>query len=700
VPRLPEWQERLFRGVAVLALAYSVYYIVWRWTATLNPDALWFSVPLALAETWAVLTAFITIHSVWRLRHREPLPAAPGWSVDVFITCYDEPLEVIRRTAVGARAIRYPHTTYILDDGKREEVRAMAQDLGVEYIRRDGNEHAKAGNLNNALLHSRGDYILQLDADHVPLPHILDRLLGFFGEDPKLAFVQSPQDFYNTDGFTYDLDESARRIWEEQRLFFTIIQPGKDARNAAFFCGSCAVIRRAALDDIGGFSTHSITEDIETSLRLHARGWSSAFYGESLAYGLAPGSATAFHTQHLRWGQGAMQVLRKFNPLTYPGLTLSQRISYFGSLTAYVSGVQRLILYTAPLVFFFTGAFPVRAPEGEFLARFVPFLVLSFVLSELMARGTFHAWISERYGMAKFWTHTRAVASYFSRRPLRFNVTPKGPGDVPFRSYAPHVVLMGTTLAAVLWAVAARRYGWVDYHVPGWSSGALLINLLWAALNFALAAAVVQLSRRVRQQRGDYRFRDEFPISLKLEESDPGQPSAFVALTENLNPNGMGFRSGRRLEPGARIEATLPLITATVGVSGTVVHSEPVPGAVASMFRTGVRFHDVPMDARDAIELHCAHHAVPLEKAMYGEEIPLLSRTTRWMRDARSEPRRSVHLPARVWIGRTQRGGEEVGKRMGFLQDVSASGARLVLDEPVPPGSPVRYYVPGTDIRG
>ncbi|HYW11508.1 MAG TPA: glycosyltransferase, partial [Longimicrobium sp.] len=382
VPILSEGRERMIRAIAVITLVYWTYYIVWRWGWTLNPDALWFSIPLALAETWGLLTAFVMIHSVWRIRNRQPVPAPPGMRVDVYITCYDEALEVIRRTAVGARAIRYPHKTYILDDGSRDEVQAMAQELGLGYLRRTTNEHAKAGNLNNALKHTDGDFILQLDADHVPLPHILDRVLGFFIEDPKLGFVQTPQDFYNTDAFTYNVDETSRRIWEEQRLFFGVIQAGKDSINGTFFCGCSAVIRRAALDQIGGFSTQTITEDIETSLLLHANGWNSAFYGESLVYGLAAHNAVAFHTQHLRWGQGGMQVLKRFNPVTYPGLSLSQRISYFGSLTAYVGGLQKLVYYAAPLIFFFSGVLPIKALNSAFLARFLPFLFLSMLLSE------------------------------------------------------------------------------------------------------------------------------------------------------------------------------------------------------------------------------------------------------------------------------------------------------------------------------
>ena len=699
VPVLPAWKERVIRAFAVLTLVYGVYYVGWRWTATLNPEALWFSLPLVLAETWGLITAFIMVHSVWRLSHRRVAPAPPGLSVDVFITVYDEPLEVVRRTAVGARAIRYPHRTYILDDGKREEVRAMAEELGVDYLRREGNEHAKAGNLNHALRHTDGEFVLQLDADHVPLPNILDALLGFFAQDPKLAFVQSPQDFYNTDAFTYDVNEAWHRIWEEQRLFFSVIQPGKDSVEAAFFCGSCAVFRREALDDIGGFSTHSVTEDIETSLLLHSRGWRSAYYGESLAYGLAAGSAAAFHVQHLRWGQGAMQVLRKFNPLTFPGLTFSQRISYFGSLTAYVGGVQKLIFYSAPLVYFLTGVLPIRAIDREFLVRFIPFLVLSFASSEMLARGTANTWISERYHMAKFWTYTRAVASFFFRRPLRFRVTPKAPGHVPFATYAPHVGLMVLTVVAVVWATLAHQRGWIDYGVDGWESTAFQANFLWSALNFFLAASVVRLSLRVRHQRTDHRFRDQFAIHLRVQGSDVERGRSYLALTENLNPGGIAFRISRYLEPGTRVKLVLPLATGTVRVEGEVVHTQQMEEGAAAMFHSGVRFEGVPVAVRDAIELHCTHHAVPLHHSRYRSTLRLLSRTSEWVRDARRERRRRVHLPARVVVGgRSAQAGP--GRRTALLEEISRGGARLVMDEPVAPGAPIVYRVPGTDIRG
>ncbi|MBW3628332.1 MAG: glycosyltransferase [Gemmatimonadetes bacterium] len=698
VPRIPEWREKIIRVSAVLILAYWTYYIAWRWTSTLNLEALWFSIPLVLAETWGLLTAYFMVFTTWRLNHRDPLPAPSGLSVDVFITTYDEPLEIIRRTAISARAMRYPHQTYVLDDGRREEVRAMAAEFGIGYIERENNEHAKAGNLNNALKHTSGDFILQLDADHAPLPQMLDQVLGFF-EDPAVAFVQTPQDFYNTDSFTSDLNEAAHRLWEEQRLFFAVIQPGKDRTNSAFFCGSCAAMRRSALDEIGGFSTESITEDIETSLLLHARGWKSVYYGESLAYGLAAGSADAFHTQHRRWARGAMQVIRKFNPLGYPGLAPAHRIGYFYSLTAYVIGLQKLVFYSAPIVFFLTGVLPISALDRDFLIRFVPYLVVSIALAEMLARGLGFTWLVERYQMAKFWTYASALPTFFTSRRLRFRVTPKGPGRVPLGTYLPQVLLMFVTVISVNWATVAFSLGWIDYDAPGWRSLAFQVNFLWAALNFVFAAYVVRLSIRIQQQRQDHRFADRFPMHVRLRDQRGRLGEREIALTEDLNANGLRFRSVAQFEPGSDLKLTLPLSTGEASANALVVHVRRDPEADVEIYVHGVEFRDIPLDVRDAIELHCAHHSVPIEQMRYQKQTGVLARAQDWVRNARGEPRRRVRLPTWVQIGPTDESATP-REEVAFLEEISRSGARLIMNQAVAPGTHIIFEVPGTELRG
>ncbi|MBI4410009.1 MAG: glycosyltransferase [Gemmatimonadetes bacterium] len=695
-PRLPEWQERIIRFVAALALAFGCYWVTWRWTSTLNLSALWFSLPLVLAETWVAVRSFFTTFTTWKLRRREPRPAPPGLSVDVFITTYDEPLEIIRRTAVAARQIRYPHRTYLLDDGKREEVRALAGELGVDYIRRAGNEHAKAGNLNHALSVTQGEFILQLDADHVPLPHILDRLLGFF-DDARTAFVQSPQDFYNVDSFTHDVNEKARRIWEEQRLFFSIIQPGKDHWNAAFFCGSCGVIRRAALDHIGGFSTLTLTEDMETSLVLHGRGWRSVFWGESLAYGLAPASAAAYHVQRLRWGQGAMQILRKLNPLRYPGLTLAQRICYLDSVSSYLDGFAKLVLYLSPIVFFFSGVLPIHTTDHEFLVRFIPFLALQLTAHTLLFRGSAFLRLAERYNMSKFFTYVVAISGYFAKGRLRFHVTPKGPGDVPFKTYAPQLVLVVLTVLAVSWGTLASTLGWMNYQVPGWGSLAFWFNFGWALYHFAFAGYVLQLSLYVKQQRADQRFRDEFPVEVSL--LDPGGREAgrCVALTSNLHPGGVALRAMAPVEPGTRVLVRLPLLPRTVAAHGVIVHRQARQTRHGPVYAHGVRFEGLSLDDRDAIELHCTQHAAPARRLRYRDASDLFNGAVRWIYDARSDRRRVVRLPVRISLEAPD-GPAALG--LGLLEDVSRRGARLQLGHPLPPGARIGYEIPGSEIAG
>jgi cellulose synthase/poly-beta-1,6-N-acetylglucosamine synthase-like glycosyltransferase len=709
-PRGTERSERWIRTFAVVTLAYTTYYIAWRWIETIHWAAWWFSIPLALAETYILISAAFMVFTAWKPKRRTP-PAAPaGLTVDVYITTYDESVEIIRRTALGARAIDYPHETYILDDGKRDEVRELAEELGVGYIRREGNEHAKAGNLNHALPLTSGEFILQLDADHVPLPHILDRLLGFF-KDPGVAFVQSPQDFYNTDSFSYDVDEEARRLWEEQRIFFSLIQPGKDHWNAAFFCGSCGVLRREAFESIGGFQTETITEDMETSLVLHAKGWKSVYYGESLAYGLAPASAAQYAVQRLRWGQGSMQVLRKYKPLRHKGLTWPQRLAYFNSTTGYLDGPVKLILYLAPVVFFFTGILPIWVDEREFLFRFVPYLILNLVMFELLFRGTGFLLIAERYNMAKFWIYTMAIGGYFARGSLPFNVTPKGQGEVPFQTYAPQLVLLILTVTSLLFATVAYAEGWVSYEAPGWGSGAFWFNFGWAFYNMLFAAYVVRLSLQYRQQRFDERYRARLPLWVDVLEHDPradaegdllpdrdaDQRRDVPAVSLNLNPRGVGFRTTYTLPTGARVRILLPLETGRIRTTGTIVHRALATARGAEVFVYGVEFDELEASDRDAIDLHCAHHEVSAQRLTFDETNRPVQKLTRWLTGPRRDPRQTVNLPAMITH---ENGGPDPDPTLGYLVEISDAGASLVVGHVVVPGSTIAYTVPEAELRG
>ena len=695
-PRLAPWRERLLRVFAAVTICYSAYYLGWRWTATLNPDALWISVPLALAETLATVLLAFTVFNVWRLPRRVPVAPPAGLSVDVFITTYDEPVDVIRKTAIGALAITYPHRTYILDDGRNLELARMARELGIGYITRNDNRNAKAGNLNNALRQTDGEYILQLDADHVPLPYILDRLLGYMHEDPRLAFVQAPQNFYNNEAFGTHFNRQTGRLLTDQNIFFYLLQAGKDRLNATFFCGSCAVLRRSAIDGIGGFAAKTITEDIETSLLLHARGWRSTYHNETLAYGLAPRTFEGFSVQRSRWAKGGMQMLRHYNPLTLPGLTVQQRLSYLSANLHCLEGPIRLIFMIAPVVFLLTGVYSVNAYGPDFLARFIPFVLLTLTLHQLLARGrSGPIWFLEMVATAKAFAHTGALAALLTTRQLRFNVTPKGLENVAWRAHIPFALLFVACLAALV------HGGWVftrDALRWGFSAAdplAYSINLVWVAWNTVITGLVLRACVLSLQRRPMQRFDEFLPFRLRVVAEDGSEGRWFTAITENLHEAGLGFRSLEDVPVGTRIRIVLPLAHDQVSVTGRIVHQRPSTLGDVVFRRHGVKFDDAPQAVSDAIALHCTHAAVPGVRHLYIEEQDPFTETMRWLRDPRRDRRQRVLLPVQVGSAADGR-----GRTLAVLEDTSRGGACLLLEERPANGTRLTYHVPGTTIRG
>lgn len=253
------------RILALLSVLLGVNYVAWRWLESVNWSAWWIAVPLVIAETYSLIDTFLFCLTMWRARER-PLPTSPPQgTADVFITTYDEPIELVMTTALAAKRIAYPHTTWILDDGSRPEMESAARDAGIGYLTRSEDwtgkpRHAKAGNLNSALFQTDGEFLLILDADQVPDPLILHRTLGYFADDPEVAVVQTPQWFVNVD--------EADPLGSQAPLFYGPIQQGKDGWNAAFFCGSNAVLRREALMRLGivGY-VREVTETTARALR-------------------------------------------------------------------------------------------------------------------------------------------------------------------------------------------------------------------------------------------------------------------------------------------------------------------------------------------------------------------------------------------------------------------------------------------------
>lgn len=336
----------------VLSLTVSCRYLWWRYTETLNwddPVSLVCGLLLLFAETYAwVVLVLGYFQTIWPL-NRQPV-AMPddinSWpTIDLMVPTYNEDLGVVKPTIYAALGIDWPKdkiNIYILDDGNRPAFKAFAAEVGVHYIARPTHEHAKAGNINHALKQANGEFVAIFDCDHVPTRSFLQLTLGWFFKDTKLGILQTPHHFFSPDPFERNLGRF-RQTPNEGTLFYGLVQDGNDMWDATFFCGSCAVLRRSALDAVGGIAVETVTEDAHTSLRMHRKGYSSAYIRIPQAAGLATESLSAHIGQRIRWARGMVQIFRLDNPLFGKGLRWVQRLCYVNAMLHFLSGVPRLI---------------------------------------------------------------------------------------------------------------------------------------------------------------------------------------------------------------------------------------------------------------------------------------------------------------------------------------------------------------------
>jgi len=519
---VPESRRRTWtiRAIALLALADTLGYLIWRAGWTLALDVWWVSLPLFVLEVHAFLGLSLFTFSLWDVDRR---PAThdvteSGASVAILVPTYNEGLEVLTPTVAAAVAMRVPHQTWVLDDGNRPEVAGLAAELGAQYLARPTHAHAKAGNLNYALGVVKAELIGVLDADHVASPDFLVHTLGYF-DDPDVALVQTPQEFYNVESFehegggttsaSFDADAAVTERFHEQALFYRMLQPGKNRWGGAFWCGTGAVVRVAALRDVGLVATDTITEDIHTTIRLHRRGWKTVYHNETLARGLAASDATTYQLQRHRWGTGAMQVLRKENPLVVPGLSVGQRLSYAATLLGWFDAWRSLGYVLLPIIVILTGAVPIKADALTFAAVFGTMFVLSQVSMRVLSRGCHRPVLSLLFEFVRMTPNLLATTTLFSNRRATFRVTPKGrTGDGRHRTHIPRpltAILALTVVAGAWYALTLLGATPVRYEVP-WavhaSFGWMLINvgLIW------LAIRRVRSPRYAAERRSSVRF--------------------------------------------------------------------------------------------------------------------------------------------------------------------------------------------------
>ena len=402
-------RDRLADGLPRVALGWSL--------DGANP---WLWAMLLVAEAYGLWGLVILTWFSWRMPALERPPATPGQRVDVYVCTYDEPATVLRATLAGCAALSYPHTTYLLDDGRRSEVAALAAEWGAEYITRPDNAHAKAGNINHALPITGGDLVFMLDADHVPLPDALDEVIGYF-DDAGVALVQTPHEFYNHDSIQHY--EVGRH---EQSVFYSVICPGKDRHNAAFWCGSGALIRRSALLGIGGVAVATIAEDFHTTIKLHRAGWKTRYHDEVLIQGLAPHDLAAYLLQRDRWARGNLAVFTTpESPLRARELSAAQRLSYFASLTAYLAGPMRLLMLLTLAAVVWSGQLPLTATPLTIGLLWAPATLLTIIAGSALCRGYQRIADTTHFELCTAQIFARALRCVVRPGRATFKVTPK-----------------------------------------------------------------------------------------------------------------------------------------------------------------------------------------------------------------------------------------------------------------------------------
>lgn len=524
--------------VAFLFLFLQAIYLTFRLVATLSLDTpgnaiasgLFFVCELAINVRIAIAN-FTNLRVTDRsaqadeservVRAGEYLPA-----VDVFIPTYSEGVDILERTIIGCQALDYPRkTVWLLDDMRRPEMRALAETLGCRYLDRPDNQHAKAGNMNNALKHCSGDLILSFDADFIPTRDFLLRTVGFF-RDPEVAMVQTPQNFYNEDAVMRNLGlENA--LQDEQRLFFRALQPGRDAANAIVCHGTSFIVRRSAIDAIGGIPTETITEDWATSIKLQGAGYKLYYLNEALSAGLAADTSGEFLQQRARWAQGTLQGLwASTNPLHAPGLTPQQRLFHFTSVFYYLGSITSVINLAIPLCFLLGGLAIMRVTLAEMLFFRVPFTIAYSMLFSWLMLGTRSAFWTEFYdAFLAPSTAITAIRTFVSPKGAGFRVTDKSLRTsrvtLNRRAALPFIVLLLLHLAGLI-AVFTSLNNFPDIQL-------VCIVSYFAIMNMALLWVCVLATIDVPHHEKFSRFQHRIPCRVSWLGGEVSTETAYLS---------------------------------------------------------------------------------------------------------------------------------------------------------------------------
>lgn len=590
----------------VASMLTTCRYAVWRITqvyeAVTDPSSnlrmieLFFMFLLLAAEMYAfsiLLLGFIQM--IYPLRRPPaPLPSdIDEWpEVDLLIPTYNEPLSIVRSTALASINMDYPSDklhVYLLDDGRRQEFREFCERIGIGYVTRTNNDHAKAGNINSALKRMTSPLVAIFDCDHVPTRSFLQVTVGWFLKEKKLGMLQTPHHFYSPDPFERNLG-NYRMVPNEGELFYGLLQDGNDLWNATFFCGSCAVLRRTALDEIGGIAVETVTEDAHTSLRMQMRGWSTAYINRPQAAGLATESLSAHVGQRIRWARGMIQILRTDNPLFVRGLKLTQRLCYFNAMVHFLYALPRLIFLTAPLVYMLFGLRNIPGLWITIGAYALPHLILSTLTnSRLQGKYRYSFWNEIYETVLAPYILGPTLLALINPKLGRFNVTAKG--GIVEKRYFDKAIARPYGFLLLLNYLGLAIAPWRFFVHNADHKGAVLMNVFWILFNCVILGTANAVAVEAQQRRGSVRLSRRMIVSIR---TLTGATVSGISVDLSLGGGALNLEQGMAFDDGSLID-----------VIYTGGDSVILPAKVVSSNGTSLRFQyrQLTLEQEEALTL-------------------------------------------------------------------------------------------------
>lgn len=537
--RIGSWfqsREKLAQLIAVTGIATGLMYLTWRVLYTSMNIPLWSFIPLFVAEVFGYFTYLIFVLEAWKVSKTPRLPPLI-LPTDIVIPSYNESRDIVEPTIIGALEVRGDTTIWLLDDGRRPEMAELAKYYGINYLTRDNNLHAKAGNINAALPNFKGELILIVDADHVPAPDFLEATTGYF-DNKNVALVQTAHSFRNHNSVAH-----SGQGRNEQSLFFDVLLPGRNRTKSVLWCGSAALIRTSALREIGGLATYSTTEDYETSLTLRRAGYDVLYHNEHLVQGLAPDNLNAYAIQKHRWAQGSFMLYRPSVRLPIrKELGVIERLSYIGGFLYYITPYQKILYVINLIAVAIFGIIPVGYAGSWYLLFWGSATVLNLLAVTALERGTTHPFEGLANTFITMEAYFRASLALFSKKDHKFVVTPKSEIDLggfeSLKILRLPILLAGLTLFSICFA----WFNFISFHLfehqymkPLGVSTVLVITAFGGLEVFVIAKTSIKIYKR-KQFRELWRF----PVRLRA------LVNGEIASCIDLHQNGAAFVTSRK----------------------------------------------------------------------------------------------------------------------------------------------------------